>query len=273
MKVVCLVPSLTETLLECGVHVVGRTRYCIHPADQIKGIPAVGGTKDLNKEKLKQLDPNLLILDKEENNKWMKDNAPCEVFVSHVDSLVSLSETFKSLSEVLDNSKLLDLHFRCEKIIQTPSKKWLWSKVPGQKLSWMNGSLTTPLQDSTVRASLDTDSKSNMGSSSKLDTKLRYIIWRNPWMSIAPQTFIGDVIKKLGGEQFLVSSENNYPKLEDSDLKDPNVICLFSSEPYPFEKHKEHLPEWAPHGALIDGELYSWFGIRSLRFLEKELGI
>ena len=48
MRVVSLVPSLTETLIDCGVNVVGRTRFCIHPADRVHDIPAVGGTKQVN---------------------------------------------------------------------------------------------------------------------------------------------------------------------------------------------------------------------------------
>ena len=46
MRVVSLVPSWTETLIEAGVDVVGRTRFCLHPRDRVKSIPAVGGTKD-----------------------------------------------------------------------------------------------------------------------------------------------------------------------------------------------------------------------------------
>ena len=55
MKWVSLVPSWTETWLELGLNVVGRTRYCIHPIGKTKNIPIVGGTKDLNEAKLAEL--------------------------------------------------------------------------------------------------------------------------------------------------------------------------------------------------------------------------
>lgn len=48
MRVICLVPSLTEALVECGVKVVGRTRFCVHPAERVAGIRVVGGTKDVD---------------------------------------------------------------------------------------------------------------------------------------------------------------------------------------------------------------------------------
>ena len=67
MRVVSLVPSLTETLLECGVEVVGRTRFCIHPADKVADIPAVGGTKEVNWQRCLALEPDLVVMDKEEN--------------------------------------------------------------------------------------------------------------------------------------------------------------------------------------------------------------
>ena len=61
-----MVPSLTETLIDCGVEVVGRTRFCIHPLDKIRTIPVVGGTKEVNWGRCAKLNPNLVVFDKEE---------------------------------------------------------------------------------------------------------------------------------------------------------------------------------------------------------------
>ncbi|SVA87197.1 uncharacterized protein METZ01_LOCUS140051, partial [marine metagenome] len=63
VKVVSLVPSLTETLLACGVEVVGRTRYCIHPAETVRDISVVGGTKGVNWQRVSELSPDLVIMD------------------------------------------------------------------------------------------------------------------------------------------------------------------------------------------------------------------
>ena len=65
MRVICLVPSLTETLIECGVNVVGRTRFCIHPKDRVEQIAKVGGTKGVNWERCAQLEPDLVVFDRE----------------------------------------------------------------------------------------------------------------------------------------------------------------------------------------------------------------
>lgn len=47
VRVISMVPSWTETLIYCGIEVVGRTRYCIHPEEAQK-ISVVGGTKDIS---------------------------------------------------------------------------------------------------------------------------------------------------------------------------------------------------------------------------------
>ncbi|MDP6374701.1 MAG: helical backbone metal receptor [Pseudomonadales bacterium] len=73
MKVVSLVPSLTETLPACGVEVVGRTRYCVHPAGFVSDIAVVGGTKGVNWQKVADLAPDLVVMDKEENTRENDD--------------------------------------------------------------------------------------------------------------------------------------------------------------------------------------------------------
>src|ERR1022692_4596445 len=84
VRVISMVPSWTETLIESGVNVVGRTRFCIHPKDQVKSIQAVGGTKDIDWDKVNGLKPNLVILDQEENPKSMADQCPFPILATHV---------------------------------------------------------------------------------------------------------------------------------------------------------------------------------------------
>ena len=58
MKVVSLVPSITETLFDLGLtsdEIVGRTKFCIHPKELVKDVEIIGGTKNLNIEKIKAL--------------------------------------------------------------------------------------------------------------------------------------------------------------------------------------------------------------------------
>lgn len=54
MKIVSLVPSITEALFDLGLtehEVVGRTKFCIHPAEKVKRVAVVGGTKNIHPEK------------------------------------------------------------------------------------------------------------------------------------------------------------------------------------------------------------------------------
>lgn len=67
MRLISLVPSWNETLIECGLNVVGRSRYCIHPEDRVRDIPIVGGTKDIRWDRVREARPDLLVLDREEN--------------------------------------------------------------------------------------------------------------------------------------------------------------------------------------------------------------
>ena len=72
MRVISLVPSLTLTLAELGLdasQLVGRTPWCIHPADYIKDVQVVGGTKTPNLHQIRNAKPALVLLDREENPK------------------------------------------------------------------------------------------------------------------------------------------------------------------------------------------------------------
>src|SRR5690625_5476757 len=72
-RIVSLCPAITETLfhLQLQEEVVGRTRFCIHPHDEVETVINVGGTKDIKLERIQQLQPDLIIAEKEENTKEM----------------------------------------------------------------------------------------------------------------------------------------------------------------------------------------------------------
>ncbi|WP_294292917.1 helical backbone metal receptor, partial [uncultured Chryseobacterium sp.] len=64
MKIVSLVPSITEALFDLGLteqEIVGRTKFCIHPADRVKNVSVIGGTKNINIDKIKALQPDLIL--------------------------------------------------------------------------------------------------------------------------------------------------------------------------------------------------------------------
>jgi ABC-type Fe3+-hydroxamate transport system substrate-binding protein len=90
-RIISLVPSLTELLFDLGLgnHVVGRTRFCIHPKDQIQRVPIIGGTKNPRLDMIADLKPDLIIANKEENRKEDVDELEkmAEVMVTEIDTI------------------------------------------------------------------------------------------------------------------------------------------------------------------------------------------
>jgi len=74
-RIACLVPSITELLfaLELDDQLVARTQYCIHPADRIKAVPNVGGTKKVKHRLLRRLNPTHVILNIDENTQLLAE--------------------------------------------------------------------------------------------------------------------------------------------------------------------------------------------------------
>jgi hypothetical protein len=244
MRVVSLVPSLTETLIEAGVSVVGRTRYCVHPDAGVRTVPVVGGTKDLNWEKLRALQADLLLLDREENLPWMQEQSPIPVHVFHAESVAGMSAEMKALAALFKGrpqEMFLEQAARWEKIARAPARSWDWHRIPGER---------------------------KRQGPERAWTQLLYLIWRDPWMSVSRQTFIASVFERWGATPYWPEFQEKYPKLDLQKFDPEKTLLLMSSEPYPFEKKWsdfEHLPH---SRVLVDGEIFSWFGIRSLRALE-----
>src|SRR5690625_3776170 len=72
-RIVSFAPAITETLfyLQLEQEIVGRTRFCIHPQDKVEKALNVGGTKDMKLDRVHELNPDLIIVEKEENTKEM----------------------------------------------------------------------------------------------------------------------------------------------------------------------------------------------------------
>ncbi|MEC9283369.1 MAG: helical backbone metal receptor [Bdellovibrionota bacterium] len=239
MRVISLIPSITETLLECKVDVVARTRYCIHPKDSVQSIPIIGGTKAVDWSKAPEAE--LVILDKEENSQKMAESCPYPLYVMHITNLESLRKTLLDLSKLLKNQKIMDLANKLETVL----KKDLMDK---KKLRDFPG---------IIQANEEFfQSKS-----------LSYLIWKKPYMEIGANTFIADMIKELGYSSFFSFQESKYPEIESLDAS-KNHGYILSSEPYPFAKDYVEYSKAFPC-ALVDGESFSWYGVRSIEFLSK----
>lgn len=223
MKVVSLVPSITEALFDLGLtenEVIGRTKFCIHPSEKVKNVTVIGGTKNINIEKIKALQPDLILANKEENVK---------------EQVEALMDDFKVIVTNVENIE--DNYY----LLKTLGK--LFNKE--EKAQCFNLKIYDILNESKV--------------SSKV--KVAYLIWKNPYMTIGSDTFIDKILGEIGFEN-IFKDLNRYPVIETEDLKEAEIIML-SSEPFPFkEKHMEELKVFYPDKKImiVDGEAFSWYG-------------
>jgi len=95
-------------------------------------------------------------------------------------------------------------------------------------------------------------------------SKCLYLIWKKPWMAAGKETFINEMLQWAGFENM---AEGRYPETTEKDFSRAEVLLL-SSEPFPFrEKEAEELKHRYPDKKvmLVDGEMFSWYGIRILQ--------
>lgn len=100
IRVVSLVPSVTETLRAWGVDPVACTRFCEQP-----DLPAVGGTKNPDLEAIVALRPDLVVLDEEENRREDHDAlvaAGLPVLALAVRSVAHLDDQLPRLAAAVD---------------------------------------------------------------------------------------------------------------------------------------------------------------------------
>ncbi len=231
-RIVSLVPSQTELLSSLGLHeeVVGITRFCVHPAAWHDSKVIVGGTKLLRTDRIRELRPDLIFANLEENTKQdvqrIEDIAP--VFVTNVRTLDEAIDMIEAVA-LLTNRASAGAHIA-----------------------------------SAIRSAFETLA-GDLGGDALATLRAAYLIWRNPYMSVGGDTFIHDMMVR-GGFENVFGSLVRYPLITVSDLVDasPKVVFL-SSEPFPFLK--KHLPEIAAilpaaHIQLVDGQLFSWYGSR-----------
>lgn len=225
MRIVSLVPSITETLFDFGLNheqIVGRTKFCIHPENEVTKVQIIGGTKNIHIDKIKALQPDLIIANKEENVKEQVEELMPDfnVMLTNVENIEDNYYFIKSIGRLLSDEE------RAKKFCLKTYESLYETK--------------------TTQAH-----------------KVAYLIWKDPYMTIGSDTFIHHILTELGFDnQF--KNHNRYPIVELSDLKDVDLIFL-SSEPFPFrEKHAEELRAKFPEKKiiLVDGEAFSWFGTR-----------
>ncbi|MCB0700102.1 MAG: ABC transporter substrate-binding protein [Chitinophagales bacterium] len=229
-RIISLVPSQTELLADLGLNdeVVGITKFCVHPEAWFRSKERVGGTKTLNIDKIRELKPDLIIANKEENEKEQIEELANEfpVWISDVDTL---------------------------------PHALLMMQVVGQ-MTGTDGDAVN-LVDEIVHAFTGLNHAAE-------PKKVAYLMWRDPWMTVGGDTFIGHMIHVLGWKN-AYEKQTRYPEVTAEDLKaiNPDMVLL-SSEPFPFkEKHIAEVKTVLPNAQvkLVDGEMFSWYGSRLLK--------
>jgi ABC-type Fe3+-hydroxamate transport system substrate-binding protein len=231
-RIVCLVPSITELLCDLGLagQLVGRTGFCIHPAATVAAIPKVGGTKDVNIAKIRQLLPTHAIVNIDENTKPTAD-ALAE-FVPHL-----VVTHPRAPRDNLGLARLLGGIFGKE----AEAERWC------EQFEREYAALQA-LQPGAQRSVL-------------------YCIWRDPWMTISSDTYIARMLGELGWQVPAFADPARYPTFTWTDeLLDQVDAVLLSTEPYHFtEAHVDELAgQIGKPVMLVDGEMMSWYGSRAV---------
>ncbi len=229
-RIISLVPSQTELLFDMGLETetIGITKFCIHPATWFKEKTKVGGTKTLKINAIKELQPDLIIANKEENVKEQveqlaKDHA---VWVTDVNNLEDALLMIRDI-----------------------------------------GNLTARQQEAGSMAEEISRRFDELATNHK-PIRTAYLIWRKPYMTVGGDTFINDMLGRCGLKNVFAGNsrypEITISELQGIDCK----LVLLSSEPYPFkQKHIDELSAALPGCkiSLADGEMFSWYGSRLLQ--------
>lgn len=226
-RIISLVPSQTEFLYDLGLgdKVVGITKFCIHPDSWFRSKTRVGGTKNVDLEKVRSLNPDLIIGNKEENTEAdileLEKIAP--VWMSDIYTFEDAFEMMLSIGELCGREE------KANAIVQEIRQKT---------------STFAPLKGAPTAM---------------------YLIWNEPLMAAAKETFIHEVLTAFGFRNYY-ENQTRYPLCDAAQKPHPDYILL-SSEPFPFEeKHKIEIAKKYPDSKIVfvDGEFFSWYGSRML---------
>ncbi len=230
-RIVSLVPSQTELLYDLNLEnqIVGITKFCVHPIHFKSTKTIVGGTKKVNFEKIKELAPDFILCNKEENTKEMvlELDKIAPTYVSEVNSIDDSLQLINALGVICAKRT------EAENIVQ---------KIEFALADFKNFIKEYPSKSAA------------------------YFIWAKPWMVAGGNTFINELLA-LNKFDNVYKERASYPEVELKKIRmegDPEIVLL-SSEPFPFnDEHAFELGRFTHHGITIfvDGEFFSWFGSR-----------
>jgi len=227
-RIISLVPSQTELLVDLGLedHIVGITKFCVHPVHLRNEKLIVGGTKSVHLEKINAAQPDIILCNKEENTKEMVAELE-KIAPVHVSDIQNLAESYELILQYGD-------------LFQVSKKA-----------------------TSLVESIQEEHQKFQQSISNKSVKKVAYFIWKNPYMVVGGETFINYLLKENKFKNVFEEAPR-YPEVDLKNLPDLDYVLL-SSEPFPFnEKHSKDFEKFLPEEKIkfVDGEFFSWYGSR-----------
>jgi ABC-type Fe3+-hydroxamate transport system substrate-binding protein len=249
-RIVSLVPSLTEALFVFGVGeaVLGVTDFCVEPREAVATRARVGGTKALDVERIVALRPDLVVASAEENRRediQALVEAGLPVFVALPTSVAGAIDLLEQLAEMTGGGEA-------------------GGRIVGE-----------------ARQALAEVQAASEGGQ---PVRTFCPIWRKPWMTIGPGTYMHDLIRVCGGDNVFGLRHERYPRVDLSEMaeRDPEVMLL-PDEPYRFgPKHVSEIAAFRQVSAVRDGRIYllegkhlCWYGPRiagSLRYVSGLIG-
>jgi ABC-type Fe3+-hydroxamate transport system substrate-binding protein len=235
VRLISLCPSLTELVFDlgCGHELVGITNYCVHPSSEVGAIEKVGGTKNPAIERIVALQPDLVLMNDEENRledfEAMKEKG--------VTCLSSLPKTVSDTAEMVRQ---------------------------------IGAALKRPAEAESIATDIEKRSdRVRRAASTQPNVTWAYLIWQRPLMTVNADTFAHDLLSLAGGSNVFADLEARYPEITIADLQaaEPDLVLL-CTEPYSFtEDDAAALAEESclplDRFRIADGEYLSWHGSRT----------
>lgn len=227
-RIISIVPSQTELLFHLGLdtEIIGITKFCIHPQSKFKAVAKVGGTKQLNIDQIKALKPDLIIANKEENER------------SQVEELMAIYPVW--ISDIHDLNSALEMIRIVGLLVNRETEaRALYNDIISRFTH-----LLLPA----------------------LNLKVAYFIWRKPYMVAGSGTFIDNMLQRCGLINAIDKKRYPEINSQEITDLNPDLIFLSSEPYPFKQKHIDEFKLMLPNAKviLVDGEMFSWYGSRLL---------
>ena len=226
-RIVSVVPSQTEYLYDLGLEeeVIGITKFCIHPESWFRYKTRIGGTKNLKLDKIAELQPDLIIANKEENTQAeieaLAEQFP--VWISDISNLNEALEMMISIGEICEKQEKANNITDCIK---------------------SSFEAFQPILNNASAA---------------------YLIWKDPYMAAGAETFINDLLNRCGFTNCLEGRYPNINTESLKELNPEFILLSSEPYPFKqkhIDELQAICPD--SKILLVDGEYFSWYGSRLL---------